>query len=176
MKGVKNSTRVTAIARVVFAWEQSATLEEFYSQIVNPRPTITPQELSDVAVKIQEESDFATDLVGYSFVRQSGAGSHLVAMAVILNRIDPVTTSSLFERVRTGIVQSQKDPALVFRDRLLSGRAKGMTERKWKASVAAFTVKAWNCEKSGRPMQTLWFRQDGESPEKFPAPIGGGKK
>lgn len=175
MKGVKNSNRVSASARIILSWEMSGDCDEFYRSIISGRGVGSPQEVSDKAVEIQDEHGEAWNMIGLTMARMSKAPAHITAIAMILNRIDPVTTASFFNRVKTGVVESENDPALIFRDRIISGRAKSVTERKWKAAVMAFAIKAWNAEKTGKPISTLWFRQESDSPEKFPRPIGGGK-
>lgn len=175
MKGVKNANRVSAAARIIIAWESSKDCDEFHRMLISGRGAGSPQEVSDKALEIQEEFREAWSFIGQNVARMTNAPAHIVAVAMILNRIDPVTTAHFFNKVRTGVVESESDPALILRDRLISGRAKNVSERKWKAAVCAFAIKAWNAEKTQKKIGTLWFRQESQNPEKFPRPIGGGK-
>lgn len=175
MKGVSNARRVTAAARVVMAWEKSKTISEFHRAMMG-NVSGTPHELSDLASEIAEEVDHCHKMIGSTILKMTRVGSALLGMLVILNRIDPVTTQSFLTKVSTGVVDGPKDPALVYRDRMLSGNGMFKNERRWRVAAMAITVKAWNAEKSGSSVSTLRFRQDGDSPEKFPSPTGGGKQ
>ena len=175
MKGVENSRRVTAAARVVISWEKSDSIESFHKKIMST-PSDSPHEVSDKAVEVQHEVDQCRQMIGDGILKMTRVGAGLLGLVVILNRIDPVATQAFFRKVSTGVVDSPNDPALAYRDRLLGGNGTAKNERRWRVSVMAMTVKAWNASKEGRAIKNLRFRQDGDSPEKFPAPIGGALK
>ena len=173
MKGVENSRKVTAAARVVINWEKSSSIEEFHRKIM-ASPADGPHEVSDKAVEIQQEFEACRKMVGDGILKMTRVGAGLLGLVVVLNRIDPVATQSFFRKVSTGVVDSPNDPALIYRDRLLSGNGIARNERRWRVAAMAMTVKAWNANKAGRTIKILRFRQDGDTPETFPAPIRGG--
>jgi len=175
MKGVENSRRVTAAARVILAWEKSKTVAEFHKWIMCT-PFFSPHVLSDKAAEVEGEVSAVHEMFGSALLSKSRVGAGILGMLVILNRIDPVNTQAFLTKVRTGVVDQEKDPALVFRDRLLSGSGTTRNERRWRVAAMAMTVKAWNYHKRGGELKSIRFRQEGDTPESFPVPVGGGKK
>jgi hypothetical protein len=174
MKGVTNSNVVTAAARVVVFWEQSETIDDFYAHMAGRHLSISPQELSDKAVDIEHEYNIVRDLVGTHMLKLSGMGSFLAGVIIILMRIDPYITNVFFEKVRTGIISVEGDPALAYREKLM-GEKIIANDRRSRIKLVGMTIKAWNFARSGKKVSLLRFKYDGESGEKLPNPIGSGK-
>lgn len=174
MKGVSNSRKVTAAARVVMSWECSKSISDFHKLIMNSQG-FSPHELSNLAVEISDEVEHCHEMIGNKILRMTRVGSYILGMMVILNRINPVNTQCFFQKVQSGVVESPNDPALVYRDRMFGNNGSFRSERRWRIAAMAMTVKAWNAHKRGSTVANLRFRQEGDNPETFPAPIGGGK-
>lgn len=170
MKGVSNAQAVTAAARVVHAYEASKTITNF--RAIVSRPVATPGELSDKAVEIEEEYIHCKNMLGHNLFRSAKVGTAVIGVFIILNRIDPVNTSSFLHKVRTGVVSIENDPAMTYRDKLLSARSVFENDQQRKFGMMAMTIKAWNANITGKPMKVLKFNFE---KERFPCPYGSEK-
>lgn len=170
--GVKNANHTTAVARIIMAWESAKTMEEFARDA--GRGGQSPYEVAEKAEEIAEEVYAADDMIGGHVASKSGSRATLVAMIMLFNRVDPVATSTFCHKLKTGIVDGEKDPVLLLRDRLLSGQ-RGKGGNSWRPVMMALTIKAFNAHRDGREVKYLRWRVEGDQPEAFPKIEGASK-
>lgn len=174
MMGVKSPNEVTAGARVVMCWEESKNTKHFGSLLKAGLREVRHDALADKAQEIEPEYHHAYSILNKSLMRASGAGTLLVAMVVIFNRVDPVATASFCKKISNGVFDSSDDPCLQLRDRIISGR-RSIKPHDWKLLLAALTIKSFNYHKKGLPLKMLRWRTEGANPEPFPAISGAPK-
>lgn len=173
MIGVTQSSRKASAARIVMSWESSATREEF-RKTFSKKESVPPHIVAEVAESISDEYDHMERTIGKRFASLVGCHSKLIALLIILNRIDPIATNSFCHKVKTGVMSSETDPCLAYRDRMMSGRG-DQAEGAWALMVAGLTFKAWNYHRRGKPLKTLRWRTKMPAAEPMPLPEGGGK-
>lgn len=172
MMGASHGKDLVAASRIVYAYENSPTMEDF-SQAVGKTAQFSNEHIAEYAVSIQDEFLAAEDMVGV-LARKSGCRSLVLGLVIIFNRIDPVATSEFCRKLTTGVFTSEGDACLLLRDRLISShKLKGI---KWKRTLAAVTIKAFNYHCEGKPLNMLRWRTEGANPEHFPTIVGGSKK
>ena len=98
-----------------------------------------------------------------------------VAVIMLLNRINPVATSSFIYKLRTGLFADSNDPVYHLRERMLraKGTAETANEKKRMITMIHLTVKAWNAHVRGRKIPLLRY-SEGQN-ESIPVPIGSPK-
>lgn len=168
--GVKDACRVSSCARTIIAYESSKDMDAFAQSFMNSKGGPSPDDVAEKSKEIEPEMQDAARMVSKSFLKSTGAPSVFLAILVILNRINPVDAATFCDKLRTGVVDHEKDPCLVLRDRLLSGRS-GQHDRQWKVTMMGMVIKAFNAHQEGRGIGVLRVRDT----ERFPR-INGGKK
>lgn len=172
MMGATHGKDLVAAARVVYAYESASTMEDF-SQAVGKTAQFSNEHIAEYAISVQDEFLAAEDMIGV-LAKKSGCRSLIQGLVIIFNRIDPVATSEFCRKLSTGVFTSEGDPCLLLRDKLIADhKLKGV---KWKRTLAAVTIKAFNNHCEGKQMGILRWRIEGQNPEYFPAIIGGDKK
>lgn len=98
-----------------------------------------------------------------------------VAVIMLLNRINPVATSSFIYKLRTGLFSDSNDPIYHLRERMLrsKGTAEATNEKKRNIAMIHITVKAWNAHVKGRKIPLLRY-SEGQN-ESIPIPFGSPK-
>jgi len=175
MMGVNNSNRVAAIARIIIAWEESATTEEFSRNLRHGATSSAPDEVAEKACEIQDEAEAADSMANCSAVQRSGSRATVISMIVIFARIDPVSTASFCHKLKSGLFTSDKDPVFLLRDRLMSSD-KTHSGKNWKVYMVALIIKAFNAHRKGKEMGVLRWRTEGSCPEGFPRINGAAKQ
>lgn len=173
MMGLKNSNNTIAIARVVRIYDQSKSMGEF-AKVLTHGTDDSPAVTAEMAIEMADEIRHATEMVPSCLTKRSGWPSGVQALAVIFNRIDPVSASEFFGRIKGGRFYGEKDPCLQLRDRMMAGRI-GMSATEWKRTVAAITIKSFNAFRKGKDIASLRWRIQGDNPERFPAIDGASK-
>ena len=169
MMGAKNTITLTSVARVVHAYE-SASSSEAFGQAIGSRNQINNEQLAEYAMTIEPEFIEANEAIG-GFAKKTGNRSLFLALVLLFNRIDPQATLQFCRKLKSGVFESESDPCLMLRDRLLTEhKLKGV---KWKRTMVAVTIKAFNYHCEGKPLTNLRWRVEGDNPERFPAIIGG---
>ena len=177
MSPIKNATKVASAARVIMAWEAAANYHEFInyfsgSKLVDP----FPEDVAAKSVEISQEYNGIFDAMG-TFTRDSKARSAWVAMVMILNRIDPVSTESFIYKLREGLFTNTADPVKLLRDKMIKDGGYGgvaRNDRHFIVLIIHLTVKAWNAHIKGKTLPFLRF-SPGQN-ETIPVPIGSPKK
>lgn len=176
MSPIKNATKVASAARVIMAWEAAANYHEFInyfsgSKLVDP----FPEDVAAKSVEISQEYNGIFDAMG-TFTRDSKARSAWVAMVMILNRIDPVSTESFIYKLREGLFTNTADPVKLLRDKMIKDGGYGgvaRNDRHFIVLIIHLTVKAWNAHIKGKTLPFLRF-SPGQN-ETIPVPIGSPK-
>lgn len=177
MAPIKNATKVASAARIIMAWEAAATYHEFInyfagSKMIEP----FPEDVAAKSVEINDEFNGTLDSLGM-FHRDAKSRSAWVAMVMILNRIDPVSTESFLYKLREGLFVDASDPVKLLRDKMIKDGGYGGAARSDRHFVALqihLTVKAWNAHIKGKTLPFLRF-SPGQN-ETIPVPIGSPKK
>lgn len=177
MSPIKNATKVAAGARIVMAWEAASTYYEFInyfsgSRLVDP----FPEDVAAKSVEISEEFNVVFDSLGV-FIKLSKARSAWVAMVMILNRIDPVSTESFIYKLREGLFTDASDPVKLLRDKMIKDGGYGgaaSNDRQFTVLLIHLTVKAWNAHVKGKVLPLLRY-SPGQN-ETIPVPVGSPKK
>lgn len=175
MMGVKKANRVTAVARIIMKFEQSATVDGFLSKLTSGgNRDAMPDAISEKAVQIESEVEDIEESIGLKVIAQSAAPASLLAALIILNRTDPINMETFCRKIKTGIVDGENDPCLRLRDKLIAGKGK-MPNYSWNIYVMAITIKSFVAHQKGKGIKVLRWRVGGDAPEAFPA-IPGGKQ
>jgi hypothetical protein len=85
----------------------------------------------------------------------------------LFSRKSETAADEFMKQLFTGVALKQTDPIYLLREKLASNAAS-----KSKLSVEyllMLMIKAWNAYRSGTPIKTLRFREQGEAPESYPA-------
>lgn len=171
MMGATHGRELVASARVIHLYENSKDMEQF-AAAVGRSGEFSNEQLAEYSLSLSDEYANAYEMIG-SFAKRTSSRSIFIALVMIFDRIDPVATSEFCRKLRTGVFSSENDPCLLLRDRLLTeSKLKGT---KWKRTMAAITIKAFNYHMDGKPLSSLRWRIEGDNPERFPV-IKGGKK
>lgn len=166
MNGVKNANVTTAVARIVLAFENARDMDDFAATFPAAYQG-EPSEVVSMSAKIQDDIADIKDRLGRAIMRSVGSPATMLAVIYIISRKNPKEVESFCEKIRTGIFESENDPCMALRDRLLRGRG-GFVWHAWKTTLAAITIKAFNAHKAGKEIKNLRWRVEGGSPEKFP--------
>lgn len=170
----KNQNYVVAAARIIDLYEQCETIEDF-GKLVIRKPPQSSSYIAEKSVQIASEIETVRSIIPSAIIKHSSEKSLVIGMAVIFNRVDPVSTFDFFNRIQSGFFQGEHDPCLQLRDRMMTGRATGMSGADWKKTIAAIMIKSFNAFRKNQTIGTLRWRIKGESPEKFPRIDGSGK-
>lgn len=110
MAPIKNATKVASAARIIMAWEAAATYSEFINYLAGSKMIEPfPEDVAAKSVEINDEFNGMLDSLGM-FHRDAKARSAWIAMVMILNRIDPVSTESFLHKLREGLFVDAYDP------------------------------------------------------------------
>lgn len=167
MKGIKNPNTVTSVARIVLAFDNSSNMDEF-SMIFPSSYQGDPGEVVEKSGEIQDDVINIKEKVGRAVLRSAGSPATFIAILYILKRYNNRDFESFCEKIRTGIFESENDPCMMLRDRVLKGRG-GFTSHAWKSTLAAITIKAFNAHSESKKIKNLRWRVDGNNPERFPS-------
>lgn len=171
MMGVKNANNVSAFSRIIMAYEEATNMDEF-AQLVAANRSMAPDEVAEKAQEVEREAHEIEEMLGRPLIAQAGSKSVLMAIVALLNRADPVSCASFCRKLKTGMVDSERDPCLLLRDRIMSGQ-RSKTPNQWKQMLMAITIKAFNAHREGRELTFLRWRVEGNQPERFPRFAGG---
>ena len=99
-----------------------------------------------------------------------GTTSLFVALYYILSQISEDDAIVFFERIHDGALLKPDDGISMLRNRLIKVKGNRLLALP-KMDEAAFTIKAWNSYRTGKPLVFLRWSLGGANPEVFPTPI-----
>lgn len=168
MKGYDNANTLTAVARRLELWESTSNKDEFslLRKAWQEQTGHAVIEYVDAhAAEIRQIYNAVKCSLPY---RKCRAGSSLIAMLVVCNRVDDVAGLLFIDGLKTGAGLAERSPVRMLREKLIDPpRKSGLA---WDTEVMALTAKAFNKFLTGKSLRFLRWRQEGDYPEKFPVP------
>lgn len=165
ISGVQNATLVSAATRLIYGYDTGRLTGSKSGLSISP----TPKELLEFYQTCAhlEKSLPVARLFADS---RLAPPSVMMAMHYVCARKNRAQADGFFEQVATGIgFTSNKEPAYKLHKRLvdnLTGAA-----RLPSLVIAAYTIKAWNAYRSGKPVGLLRWRGEQKPDESFPKAI-----
>lgn len=165
ISGVQNAGLIAAASRLIYGYDTGRLTGSKTGLAVSP----TPKELFEF---YQTCSHLEKSLPAARLFKESRLAppSMMMAMHYICARKSRAQADIFFEKVATGIgFTNNKEPAYKLHKRLvdnLTGAA-----RLPSLVMAAYTVKAWNCLRTGKPVGLLRWRGEQKPDESFPKAI-----
>lgn len=167
MMGNKNCTALAAAVRYCYLWDRFKSFNSPNGR--DPGAIPTHQEL----LEYLNRNSGIQDAVARVSLKASGKSRFLSggfggAIFYILGRIDHEEADRFFDALNRGVNLAEDSPIFHLRTQLvdrMTGRRK-MTIQE----IVAYTFKAWNFWREGRPCKLLIVRLGGSKPEPFPVP------
>jgi hypothetical protein len=160
LEGVKNAELACAIARL-------AVLHRKYGieHMNNPRRNPTKTEVVEAVQTLDgiEAAVARAKKLGRRIAPPSVLGFCFWAFA----QQDRKLAERFLDELEHGLNLSQDNPVYHLRERLLSNRQS--KAKLPQLNLVALFFKAWLAYREGRPMQRLFWKNDGPAPEKFPS-------
>jgi len=159
--GVKNHNHMAAASMLVWRYDNGT--------LMSPSARPSSQELYDFYCDLGDLQGSIS--YGRAFYMAKIAPiSIMTAMHFVCARKDRRSADDFFTRAATGVgIASQSDPAQRLRTRLIERLT--AHSRMLDVSVGAFTIKAWNAYRSGRPLGVIRWRTEQTPNEPFPKAI-----
>lgn len=168
MMGIENASHASAAARRLLHWDTTEDKSK-YAFTTKAWALIAGSKVLEYLMEHNNEiQNMLKDMRGALPLRKCKAGSALTAALIICNRTDDVATMLFIEGLKTGAGLGESSPIHKLRERLID--PPGKSGLKWEAEVMALTIKAWNKFRAGKTVKCFRWRQEGDTPERFPVP------
>lgn len=161
----KNTNLVVAAAKILHAWSLIDDYDEFASKaLTRSTDMFAADEIAEISVSYSEDLNDLLKSYGKG-IRLTGSPGAALALAYIMQSIDPIATHTMFSKLTDGIFVDKKDPVKHLYEAVI--RQKYPIKNK-KLYTSALIVKTFNYVSNGSEINILRWRTDGNMPEKFP--------